>query len=152
MSRLSLAVLGTPLVRHSQQVLRFRTRKALALLLYLAVEGGMHSRAKIATLFWPDSDEAQARTSLRRIVLDLRHALDDTPGSSHLIVRRDALGFDFTTDVDLDCALLGRAFILARRSGAIEEAKFAADDLLFSQLAQAAATLSWTLPRWLFFR
>ena len=47
MSRLSLAVLGTPQVRHFQQVLQFRTRKALALLLYLAIEGGMHPREKL---------------------------------------------------------------------------------------------------------
>ncbi len=139
MSQFSLAVLGTPQVRHSQQVLHFRTRKALALLLYLAVEGGMHSREKMATLFWPASDDAQGRTSLRRIVLDLRHALGDTPGASHLIVKRDALGFDYATDVDLDCVRLERAFTLARGSGAVQEAKIAADDLLFSQLAQSAA-------------
>ena len=139
MSRLSLAVLGTPRVHHSQQELHFRTRKALALLLYLAVEGGMHSREKIATLFWPNSDEGQARTSLRRSLLDLRHALGETAQTSHLIVRPDALGFDFTSDVDLDCALLARVFALASGSEADEEASLASHDHLFSQLAQATA-------------
>ncbi|HEY6541443.1 MAG TPA: AAA family ATPase, partial [Ktedonobacteraceae bacterium] len=128
-----------PQVRHPQQVLRFRTRKALALLLYLAVEGGMHSRQKIAALFWPESDDAQARTSLRRIVLDLRQALGETAGASHLLVRRDALGVDFTSDVELDCVLLERAFTLVRQAGAFEEAAIAANDHSFYELARATA-------------
>ncbi len=41
MGTLNLAFLGTPEVRHPEQLLRFPSRKALALLIYLAVEGGV---------------------------------------------------------------------------------------------------------------
>ena len=33
-------------------------RKALALLIYLAVSGQPHSRDALATLFWPDLDQS----------------------------------------------------------------------------------------------
>ena len=43
MGLLRLAVLGPPEVLHDGNRLAFPLRKAQALLLYLAVEGGMHS-------------------------------------------------------------------------------------------------------------
>ncbi len=59
MGLLRLAVLGPPEVFHDGSRLAFALRKAQALLLYLAVEGGMHSRSKLAALLWPDSEAAQ---------------------------------------------------------------------------------------------
>ncbi len=56
MSLLRLAVLGAPEVFHDGSRLTFSLRKAQALLLYLAVEGGMHSRSKLAAFLWPDSE------------------------------------------------------------------------------------------------
>ena len=44
MGKLELSLLGTPQVRHAGQVLTFPTRKVLALLIYLVVEDGLHSR------------------------------------------------------------------------------------------------------------
>ena len=93
MSHLSLALLGTPEVRYAGRIVKFRTRKEQALLIYLAVEGGLHSREKITALFWPDSDEPQGRTSLRRTLADLRRTLEDAGGATHLIIERDLLGF-----------------------------------------------------------
>jgi hypothetical protein len=49
MGDLSVVVLGAPRVRHGDATLAFPTRKALALLTYLAVEGGMHARGKLAS-------------------------------------------------------------------------------------------------------
>lgn len=51
MGRLDLSLLGTPEVRHAGQPLAFPTRKVLALLIYLVVEGGLPSREKLTTLF-----------------------------------------------------------------------------------------------------
>ena len=48
MGLLRLAVLGPPQVYHDGRRLTFALRKAQALLLYLAVEGGMHPVAN-----WP---------------------------------------------------------------------------------------------------
>ena len=65
MSQLRVGVLGGPRVWHGEPTLTFPTRKALALFVYLVVEGGRHSREKLATLFWPDSDQSHARAMLR---------------------------------------------------------------------------------------
>ena len=64
MGLLRLAVLGPPEVVHDGSRLTFALRKAQALLLYLAVEGGMHSRSKLSAFLWPDSEPHDARTSL----------------------------------------------------------------------------------------
>jgi DNA-binding SARP family transcriptional activator len=56
MGLLRLAVLGPPEVFHGGRRLTFALRKAQALLLYLAIEGGMHPRSKLAAFLWPDSE------------------------------------------------------------------------------------------------
>ena len=56
MGLLRLAVFGTPEAFHDERRLRFALRKAEALLLYLAVKGGLHSRSQLAALLWPDSE------------------------------------------------------------------------------------------------
>src|SRR5438105_9711024 len=65
MDLLRLSVLGTPEVFHNGSRLTFPLRKAQALLLYLGVEGGMHSRSKLAALLWPDSEPSDALKGLR---------------------------------------------------------------------------------------
>ena len=72
MSQLRLAVLGPPEVFHDASRLTFSLRKAQALLLYLAVEGGMHPRSKLAAFLWPDSAPHDARTALRNALALLR--------------------------------------------------------------------------------
>lgn len=133
MGRLQLALLGAPEVRHSGRVLRFR-RKELALLVYLAVEGGLHSREKLITLFWPDSASEQGRATLRRTLADLRSTLEDAPGSSHLHIEREQLGFDATSDVELDLHLLERIYTVVRESSTMQSLLLS--DLL-SQLEHA---------------
>ena len=50
MSNLHLALLGPPEVRHDGQLVAFRTRKVMALLVYLAFEGRLHAREKLTAL------------------------------------------------------------------------------------------------------
>jgi len=50
------------------------TRKALALLTYLAVTGHGHSREALAGLFWPDHGQARAYANLRRTLWALTKA------------------------------------------------------------------------------
>src|SRR5947207_4440585 len=112
MSHLRLATLGPPEIAHAGQPVSFRTRKALALLVYLAVEGGMHARESLIALFWPDADEAGGRMILRRTLADLRQALDEAgalPGQTHLLVERDALGFNTAAESALDLQTLQAA-------------------------------------------
>ena len=75
MSRLAIYLLGPPQVELAGEPVHISRRKAMALLAYLAVEGGPHSREALATLLWPESTSSRARASLRRVLVTLRHAL-----------------------------------------------------------------------------
>ncbi len=74
MSQLQLSLLGTPVVKHGERTLTFSTRKALALLVYLAVEGGMHPRKTLSESFWPELDAEHGRAALRATLLRARDA------------------------------------------------------------------------------
>ena len=110
MVRLQVAVLGTPAIRHGGEALSFPTRKALALLIYLTVEGGLHSREKLAALFWPDSDERHGRAMLRYTIAVLRRVVRHPAGAQHLVVMRDALGVAPDADFEVDVHLLRAAY------------------------------------------
>src|SRR4051795_12214222 len=103
--RLSIRLLGPPEVSFGEQPpLRFGTKKRLALLCYLATEGGRHPRRELAELLWPQSDERHARTVLRSTLAKLRKALrEDTTahGTAHgeeevrfFVIDRDLLGVE----------------------------------------------------------
>src|SRR5215468_8704482 len=77
MGLLRLAVLGYPEAFHDSSRLTFSLRKALALLIYLAVEGGTYPRSKLAAFLWPDSEPHDARTALRNAIALLRSLLAD---------------------------------------------------------------------------
>jgi DNA-binding SARP family transcriptional activator len=111
MGQLNLSLLGTPEVRHAGQVLTFRTRKALALLIYLVVKGGKHSREKLTALFWPESDEEHSRATLRSTLVYVRTTLGEmsNPAMPHLLIEHDAIGFNFASDFDLDLNTLQAA-------------------------------------------
>src|SRR4051794_39476250 len=119
MSVLRLAVLGPPEVFHDGRRLSFALRKAQALLLYLAVEGGMHSRSKLAALLWPDSEPYDARSALRNALMLLRTLLLDPDATasphSHLLSPRDLLGLDPQAPLELDLEVVQQAYTAAQR-------------------------------------
>ncbi|HEV2744415.1 MAG TPA: hypothetical protein VGV91_14765, partial [Rubrobacter sp.] len=119
--KLELRLLGPPQARLDGTPLRLRTRKALALLAYLAAEGGTHRRAELAALLWPESDEKRARATLRSALADLRSALGSGDGTDggYLLVDRNSLGLDVEAGVDLDLTDLRTAHELARRPAGI---------------------------------
>jgi DNA-binding SARP family transcriptional activator len=82
---LSLRLLGPMQIRSGAgELITLPTRKAQALLAYLAVRPGEdHSREKLATLFWGGRGNEQARQSLRQTLLTLRKAL--APADSMLL-------------------------------------------------------------------
>src|SRR5438309_9713359 len=105
MSNLKIALLGPPEVYHADQLLAIPDRKALALLVYLAVEGGVHERQKLTRLLWPESDMAHGRTALRITLLHLRRILEEdasSVGESHVIITHDKLGLVMASGIDLD--------------------------------------------------
>jgi predicted ATPase/DNA-binding SARP family transcriptional activator len=124
MGRLILRLLGTPEVSHAEQLLTFQTRKVLALLAYLAVEQGVHSRDKITTLLWPESDEERGKASLRRALAYLRESLDEPSHERsghvplqppHVLIEHYTLSFNRASDFEVDTQTLQTAFTLARR-------------------------------------
>ncbi len=119
MGDLHFTLLGPPEVRHADQVLLFSTRKELALLIYLAVEGRVHLRKKLSELFWPEGDAMHGRAALRISLLHLRHLLGDGADVDpvpHLLIKRDTLGLDPTSAIELDLHPLHEAWTLARAS------------------------------------
>jgi len=119
--RLRLLVLGGFEARlASGAALRLPTKKARALLGYLAVRPGQpQPRDKLATLLWGDSGDVQARTSLRQSLAILKKALAPATPSPLLIE-----GSNVTLDpaaVEVDVATFER-LVAAGTPAAFEEA------------------------------
>jgi DNA-binding SARP family transcriptional activator len=92
MGFLVLTLTGPPEISFQNVPLKFRSRKVLALLIFLAVEGGVHSRDKIAGMLWPESDQDHARASFRNTLLRLRKSL--APAGEYLFFDAETIGFD----------------------------------------------------------
>jgi DNA-binding SARP family transcriptional activator len=107
MTQLNIRLLGSPEVSAGQNPLSFRTRKTLALLVYLVVEGGTHSRESLIALFWPENPTPKASVSLRSTLSRLRQAL--RPVGEALITENGKVSFDFSCIADLDLAWLSAA-------------------------------------------
>src|SRR5712692_7667401 len=140
MSQLHLSLLGTPVVKHGEDTLTFSTRKALALLVYLAVEGGTHPRKTLSEAFWPELDAEHGRAALRATLLELRKLLERThePGErAHLLIERDMLGFDQGSPLILDLRIVESASKQVGRG--IEPLAGQARGELLAQLEQATS-------------
>src|ERR1700716_724806 len=74
-SILRLALLGPPEASLVKRALAFPTRKTLALLAYLAVEGGEQPREHLAALLWPEANTTRSHASLRNTLAHLQGAL-----------------------------------------------------------------------------
>ena len=77
MPQLRVSLLGAPAIAVGRTKVETDTRKATALLAYLAVSEKPQRRAALAALLWPDNDEQKARGALRRTLSVLRTALGD---------------------------------------------------------------------------
>ena len=75
MPHLALHLLGSPRIECDGEPVEIGRRKAIALLIYLAVTGRSHSRDALATLLWPEYDQGRARAGLRRALAALKKAL-----------------------------------------------------------------------------
>lgn len=98
-----LRLLGCLEIRQeSKSSLNLPSRKAGALLAVLGRHPGKkHEREKLATLLWPDSQQASARVSLRQTLKQLRQALS-IPDEEAVVVEGDTLAIDpslFEVDV-----------------------------------------------------
>src|SRR6266446_2432427 len=112
--RIQLKLLGPAEAALDGRPIVFRTKKALALLVYLAVDPGPHSRERLADLLWPDTDVVDARASLRTALNYVRQALG-TQNDRVLVATRDTLGL-LPGSIGLDVDALTEARRLLRQS------------------------------------
>ncbi len=138
MCQLQLSLFGVPVVKHGEHTLTFSTRKELALLVYLAVEGGAHARKTLSESFWPELDAWHGRVTLRATLYELRKLLERSHGpgeQAHLLVERDTLGLNQDSSLLLDLRLVEAVSKRVGRQGALLAGE--GDGELQTQLEQA---------------
>lgn len=104
--RLSVSLVGRLGLRLNGRPIELRTRKAGAVLSYLALsETKQESRERLVGLFWSRSDEEKARASLRQVVRELRSVLEDA-GYRGFVAERLVIGIDIgQVEVDIESVL-----------------------------------------------
>ncbi|GAB4433264.1 MAG: AAA family ATPase [Anaerolineae bacterium] len=110
MPQLTLFLLGSPRLERDGQPVEVDTRKAIALMAYLAVTRQSHSRDALATLLWPDYDQTHARGALRRTLSALNKAL----AGEWLEVDRETIGLRPEANIWLDVAEFQRRLAACR--------------------------------------
>ncbi|HEY8923393.1 MAG TPA: AAA family ATPase [Polyangia bacterium] len=114
-SRLELRLLGRfEVVRAGQPVELPPSRKARALLAYLAATGRPHDRGHLSTLLWDERDDARA--ALRWALTRLRPVLGESKGTIRLVAERDLV------KLEAGGAAIDLAQVRAALAGGIDQA------------------------------
>ncbi|HET9223672.1 MAG TPA: BTAD domain-containing putative transcriptional regulator, partial [Roseiflexaceae bacterium] len=100
MAQLKIYAFGPPRLERGEQLIDLGLRKALALIVYLAITGQPHSRDALATLLWPEGDQREGRGRFRRILYRVVEAL----GNDVLVIEGDTVSLRLDLDLWLDCA------------------------------------------------
>jgi DNA-binding SARP family transcriptional activator/predicted ATPase len=90
MSQLRLLFLGPPRIERGGQIVEVDTRKATALLAYLALSGERPSRDFLAAFLWPEFDDSRAKAALRRTLSALKAAV----GEGVIYATREQIGLE----------------------------------------------------------
>jgi DNA-binding SARP family transcriptional activator len=103
---LSVSLVGRFGLRLDGQPVQLRTRKAAAVLGYLALsETKQESRERLVGLLWSRSDEEKARASLRQVVRELRSVLGEA-GYAGFTAGRLSVGLNIgQTETDIESVL-----------------------------------------------
>src|ERR1700756_4124889 len=92
--RLAVSLGGRLSIRFQGRGVELRTRRAAAVLGYLALsETKQESRERLVGLLWSRSDEEKARASLRQVIMELRTGLSEA-GFDGLIAGRLSVGLE----------------------------------------------------------
>jgi DNA-binding SARP family transcriptional activator/TolB-like protein len=104
--RLSVSLVGRFGLRLNGRPIELRTRKAAAVLGYLALSDTKHeSRERLVGLLWSRSDEEKARASLRQVVRELRSVLEEA-GFGGFVAERLMIGISIAQmEVDIESVL-----------------------------------------------
>lgn len=137
---LQLNLLGPPEVRVGETLLKFPTRKTLALIAYLAVEKGAQPREHLAALLWPESNPERSFASLRNNLGHLKSALNlnsNEEQASYLLITQTALALNPDAAIRVDLYTLEHAYIQARADRSSREKPTDEGDLPLLQNAAA---------------
>lgn len=105
MPQLTIRTLGPPELALDGAAVDASRNKAIALLVYLAVNGQRCRRETLAGLFWPDYEQSKAYAYLRRTLWELKEML----GEGWLAVDRETVGVAEGADMWLDVAVFRQA-------------------------------------------
>ena len=95
---MQLYLFGSPRLERGGKLIKLDTRKALAILAYLAVSQKTQSRDTLAAFLWSEYDQTKARAALRRTLSTLKKGLDD----GVLLVSRDAVSLSPDSKLHVD--------------------------------------------------
>src|SRR5512135_1282656 len=98
MSSLSIHLLGSPRIEVNGRPIAVDTRKAVALLAYLATTPGEHREESLAALLWPEVDQSHAFSALRRTLSALNKAI----GGQGLIIERESIALAAGANIWID--------------------------------------------------
>ena len=121
MQQLSVRPFGAPLVAFGGERVSLRFQKELALLIYLAVTNRPHTRLALATLFWPEHEQARALASLRRVLYQIKADV----GEGILDTKGSAIGLSTALDLQVDTRVFLTATQLCREHSHPPQAPFA---------------------------
>ncbi|MEZ4593705.1 MAG: BTAD domain-containing putative transcriptional regulator [Chloroflexota bacterium] len=109
--KLTISLLGgVTIVLDGTAVSNFASRKADALLVYLACNPRPHPRETLATLLWPDNDQTRALANLSVILTSLRKQLGE-----FVLADRHTVAFNADAPFQLDVAAFAAALEAAQK-------------------------------------
>lgn len=108
---LHLSLLGPPVLERDGAPLELGRRKALALLVYLAMTARSQPREALATLLWPEAASSDSRAALRRVLSDLNKAL----GENWALANNTSVGIHTATSLELDVSRFRRLLAQAHQ-------------------------------------
>ncbi len=153
---LAIRLFGPPRVLRGGVELRFDTRKAVALIALLAVNGREQSRESLAAMLWPELDRERSRAALRRtlsvaaaavpeIVADGQAVwLELAAGGCDVVEFRRLVASETPTDWAAAADLVRGSFLdgfALRDSPAFEDWQFATADALRDDTSLCLALL-----------
>jgi len=137
-----LFLFGAPRLQRGDEPIQVDTRKAIALLAYLAVTGERHSRDALATL-WSNCDQTRARGMLRRTLSILNSVLShECPA-----IDRETIGLDLQSPLwvaatNFRATLTQRIICVTSIARAVKQ-RFS---MILSKLSDRIHALQWTVP------
>jgi len=104
MPTLKVYLFGSPVITRDDVPLPITSQKALALFYYLIYNRQVYSREKLATLFWGETSDRQAKASLRNTLYELRRNLASgkVPAEEYILAEGNTLCFNPEADYWLD--------------------------------------------------